>query len=66
MLGHVSERQRGQLGDIAAAQNDEVLGGMVAAAQREQLWGVVLPVVPRARRGTISSASAIAPSSACD
>ncbi len=32
VLGHVSERQRGQLGDIAAGQPDAVLDGMVRTA----------------------------------
>ena len=44
VLGHVSERQRGQLGDLAAAQDDAVLDTMVLAAQRDGLWGDVLPV----------------------
>ena len=43
VLRHVSERQRGQLGDIAAGQADEVLDGMVRAAQRDLLWDDVLP-----------------------
>jgi len=44
VLRHVSEAQRGELGDIAAGQADEVLNGMVRAAQRELLWEDVLPV----------------------
>lgn len=44
VLGHVSERQRGQLGDLAAAQDDAVLDTMVRAAQRDGLWADVLPV----------------------
>jgi len=45
VLGHVSERQRGVLGDLAAGQADEVLDSMVRAAQRDGLWSEVLPVV---------------------
>ncbi len=61
VLGHVSERQRGQLGDLAAGHDDEVLDGMVSAAQREELWGAVLPVTramsseSRARFATLES-----------
>jgi hypothetical protein len=44
VLRHVSERQRGQLGDLAAAQDDAVLDTMVGAAQRDGLWADVLPV----------------------
>lgn len=44
VLGHVTERQRGQLGDLAAAQDDAVLDTMVHAAQRDELWADVLPV----------------------
>lgn len=44
VLSHVSERQRGELGDLAAAQEDAVLDGMVSAAQSDGLWGDVLPV----------------------
>ena len=44
VLRHVSEAQRGELGDIAAGQADEVLNGMVRTAQRELLWEDVLPV----------------------
>ena len=38
VLRHVSERQRGALGDLAAAQEDAVLDSMVRTAQREDLW----------------------------
>ena len=44
VLGHVSERQRGLLGDLAATQEDAVLDSMVRTAQRADLWNVVLPV----------------------
>ena len=44
VLRHVSERQRGTLGDLAAAQEDAVLDSMVSTAQREGLWQEVLPV----------------------
>jgi hypothetical protein len=44
VLRHVSERQRGELGDIAAGQDDAVLDSMIRAAQRELLWDDVLPV----------------------
>lgn len=44
VLRHVSERQRGVLGDLAAAQEDAVLDSMVSTAQREGLWQEVLPV----------------------
>jgi hypothetical protein len=45
VLGHVSERQRGTLGDLAAGQDEEVLDSMVRAAQRDGLWSGVLPVI---------------------
>jgi hypothetical protein len=45
VLGHVSEEQRGQLGDLAAGQEDEVLNGMCKAAQSDGLWAEVLPVI---------------------
>lgn len=45
VLAHVTERQRGTLGDLAAAQDDEVLDSMVRAALRDGLWSEVLPVV---------------------
>ena len=44
VLRHVSEQQRGALGDLAAAQEDAVLDSMVSTAQREGLWQEVLPV----------------------
>jgi hypothetical protein len=44
VMGHVSERQRGELAEIAAGQDDEVLEGLVRAAQHDGLWGVLLPV----------------------
>ena len=44
MLRYVSDDQRGMLGDIAAAQDDDVLAGLVRAAQRDNLWADVLPV----------------------
>ena len=45
VLAHVTERQRGALGDLAAAQDDEVLDSMVSAALRDDLWSEVLPVI---------------------
>ena len=45
VLAHVTERQRGALGDLAAAQDDEVLDSMVRAALRDDLWSEVLPVI---------------------
>ena len=45
VLDHVTERQRGVLGDLAAAQDDEVLDSMVRAALSDGLWSEVLPVV---------------------
>lgn len=54
VLGHVTERQRGALGDLAAGQDDEVLDSMVRAALRNDLWSEVLPVVramsPKSRK----------------
>jgi hypothetical protein len=44
VLRHVSDEQRGMLGDIAAEQDDDVLAGLVKAAQRDRLWADVLPV----------------------
>lgn len=44
VLSHITERQRGALGDLAAEQDDSVLNSMVRAAQRDGLWSAVLPV----------------------
>jgi hypothetical protein len=44
LLTRISPERAGALADLAAEQEDEVLGGMVAAAQRDGLWDVVLPV----------------------
>lgn len=44
VLRHLSEGQRGRLGDIAAVQDDAILAGLVKAAQRDRLWADVLPV----------------------
>jgi hypothetical protein len=44
VLRYVDERQRGELGDIAAGQAGEVLDGMIKAAQKHLLWDDVLPV----------------------
>jgi hypothetical protein len=44
VLRHVGDRRRGMLGDVAAAQDDDVLAGLVKAAQRDGLWADVLPV----------------------
>lgn len=44
LLTRISPERAGALADLAAEQEDGVLGGMVAAAQRDGLWDVVLPV----------------------
>lgn len=45
LLTRVSPAQAGELADLAADEDDYVLEGMVAAAQRDGLWDVVLPVI---------------------
>jgi hypothetical protein len=45
LLGRVSQRLAGTLGDIAAEEDDSVLAGMVATAQADDLWDAVLPVM---------------------
>jgi hypothetical protein len=44
LLTRVTPERAGELADLAADEADEVLGGMVFAAQRDGLWDVVLPV----------------------
>jgi hypothetical protein len=44
LLTRVTPRRAGWLADLAAGEDDAVLGGLVAAAQRDGLWDVVLPV----------------------
>jgi hypothetical protein len=43
-LSRVSPARAGRLADLAALEDDRVLGGMVDTAQRDGLWDVVLPV----------------------
>ncbi len=45
LLTRVTPARAGWLADLAAEEEDDVLGGMVFAAQRDGLWDVVLPVV---------------------
>lgn len=45
LLTRVSPARAGELADLAADEDDYVLEGMVAAAQRDGLWDVVLPVI---------------------
>jgi hypothetical protein len=45
LLTRVTPERAGDLADLAAEEDDDVLGGMVFAAQRDGLWDVVLPVV---------------------
>jgi hypothetical protein len=45
LLGRVSDRLAGRLGDVAAREDDRVLAGMVRTAQRDELWDAVLPVM---------------------
>ncbi len=45
LLTRVTPSRAGWLADLAAEEEDDVLGGMVFAAQRDGLWDVVLPVV---------------------
>lgn len=44
LLTRVSSGRAGSLADLAALEPDVVLDGMVATAQRDGLWDVVLPV----------------------
>lgn len=44
LLTRISPEQAGELADLAAGEDDAVLGGMVRTAQRDGLWDVVLPV----------------------
>jgi hypothetical protein len=44
LLTRVTPSRAGALADLAAEEEDDVLGGMVFAAQRDGLWDVVLPV----------------------
>ena len=44
LLGRVPEELAGRLADLAAQEDDRVLDGMVATAQRDGLWDAVLPV----------------------
>jgi hypothetical protein len=44
LLTRVSDERAGELADLAAGEDDSVLDGMVACAQRDGLWDVVLPV----------------------
>ena len=44
LLTRVSPERAGALADLAADEEDDVLGGMVFAAQRDGLWDVVLPI----------------------
>jgi hypothetical protein len=44
LLTRVTPARAGWLADLAAREDDDVLGGMVFAAQRDGLWDVVLPV----------------------
>ncbi len=45
LLTRLTPARAGWLADLAADEDDDVLGGMVFAAQRDGLWDVVLPVV---------------------
>jgi hypothetical protein len=45
LLGRVSAKLAGTLGDIAAEEDDRVLAGMVRTAQADDLWDAVLPVM---------------------
>jgi hypothetical protein len=44
LLDRVTPTRAGRLADLAAEEDDRVLGGMVETAQRDGLWDVVLPV----------------------
>lgn len=44
LLGRVSPGLAGELGDLAASEDDRVLAGMVRTAQNDDLWDAVLPV----------------------
>jgi hypothetical protein len=52
LLSRVTPARAGRLADLAAEEDDRVLGGMVETAQRDDLWDVVLPVTNEmSRRG---------------
>lgn len=44
LLGRVSPSLAGELGDLAASEDDRVLAEMVRTAQEDDLWDAVLPV----------------------
>jgi hypothetical protein len=44
LVGHLSVENRAELGDIAAAQDDELLDALVRAAQTVSAWDTVLPI----------------------
>ncbi|TXH05611.1 MAG: hypothetical protein E6R07_02040 [Nevskiaceae bacterium] len=45
LMDHASREWKGRIGDLAAAEDASVLGGMLEAAQRLQVWDAVLPIV---------------------
>ncbi|GAC1371625.1 MAG: hypothetical protein NVS3B3_05170 [Aquirhabdus sp.] len=45
LVVNVSDSMKRQLGDLAASQGDEVLGGLILAAEEDGLWEDILPVV---------------------
>ena len=44
LVDHLDPAHRNELGEVAAAQSDEVLGAMIAAAHRMGAWDSLLPV----------------------
>ena len=45
LVVNVSDTMKRQLGDLAASQGEEVLEGMILAAEEDELWEDILPVV---------------------
>lgn len=47
LMSHVDDSLKGRLGNLAADQDDEVLGSLAQVAHTHDLWADVLPVVAR-------------------
>jgi hypothetical protein len=54
LLDRVTPTRAGRLADLAAEEDDTVLGGMVETAQRDGLWDVVLPVTNEMSRAGLT------------
>ena len=62
---HVTPQRRGQLGDVAAAQDEHRLAGLIDAVAREDLWDVLVDVAeamsPAARKRVAAAAGDAVP-----